>query len=60
MRLTSTLGGGGGGEGGREARFWSDTSVCVGGGRRGGMQSASSPIRKVGAFGTQQIVTLSL
>ena len=32
--------------------------VCVGGG--GGMQSASSPIRKVGAFGTQQIVTLSL
>ena len=52
-------GGGGVGEGGEEGGPASGpirVCVCV----WGGMQSASSPIRKVGAFGTQQIVTLSL
>ena len=63
-------GGGGGGGGGRDyiyiisgggegpflVRYEKCVCVYVGGG--GGMQSASSPIQKVGAFGTANTLSL--
>ena len=45
----------GGGEGPFLVRYEKCVCVCGRGGGGGEMQSASSPIQKVGAFGTQQI-----